>query len=395
MEEEAGEVYDPAAVAETAEAQALAEAREIGEPVEVVSLRGEAREVFATPEGTLEAREYVAPVWTRGADDWERVNLELTVRPDGSVGPKVSTVDLTFSHGGDSPLVSMVRHGRELELSWPGKLPAPRLDGELAVYPEVLPDVDLRMEAIPDGFVSLLVVKSAKAAVDPALQEVRLGLNAAGLDVGLTEDGGIEALDAGSTSVVFEAPAPLMWDSSVPVAVEGSDAPAADAPEASGESMDSDPGPGGSGNVAQLEVELPAAGDELVLTPDASVLHGEDTEYPVFIDPQFHSPRASAWTMASRHHASTSFWNFSGDEGVGYCVGWANCNSNEVKRLFYRIDTSRFAGTRVLSAEFVVRNVHSAQCTNHPVELWRTKGINSSTTWNTQTASGFWIERLR
>ncbi|WP_182604594.1 DNRLRE domain-containing protein [Streptomyces alkaliphilus] len=88
-------------------------------------------------------------------------------------------------------------------------------------------------------------------------------------------------------------------------------------------------------------------------------------------------------------------FNGRSDEGLGYCVGWAGCNPNEVKRLFYRIDTSRFAGTRVMSAEFVVRNTHSAQCTDHPVELWRTKAIGASTTWNTQSASGFWVERLR
>ncbi|CAL9448215.1 hypothetical protein [Streptomyces sp. enrichment culture] len=39
------------------EAEALAKAKRTGEPVEVVSLRGEASEVFATPDGRLQARE--------------------------------------------------------------------------------------------------------------------------------------------------------------------------------------------------------------------------------------------------------------------------------------------------------------------------------------------------
>ena len=47
------------------ETEALAKAKKTGETVEIASLRGEASEVFATPNGDLEAREYLRPVWTR------------------------------------------------------------------------------------------------------------------------------------------------------------------------------------------------------------------------------------------------------------------------------------------------------------------------------------------
>ncbi|MGJ3559564.1 hypothetical protein ACR6C2_16240 [Streptomyces sp. INA 01156] len=43
------------------EAEAFAKAKRSGEPVEVASLRGESSEVYATPEGDLEAREICVP----------------------------------------------------------------------------------------------------------------------------------------------------------------------------------------------------------------------------------------------------------------------------------------------------------------------------------------------
>ncbi|MFJ7193505.1 hypothetical protein, partial [Streptomyces bacillaris] len=123
----------------------------------MTSLRGESSEVFATPEGNLEAREYLRPVRARVKGVWQPVETDLVRAADGSVTPKVATVDLAFSGGGDTPLVRMRKAGRELALSWPEKLPVPETDGPRATYRNVLPDVDLRMEAQEDGFTQLLV----------------------------------------------------------------------------------------------------------------------------------------------------------------------------------------------------------------------------------------------
>ncbi|MFJ6565776.1 LamG domain-containing protein, partial [Streptomyces sp. NPDC091412] len=261
----------------------------------------------------------------------------------------------------------------------------------VATYASVLPDVDLRMTAQEDGFTQLLVVKSAKAAASAELAELRLKLSASGLDVRETAGGGLEAVDQGAAGAVFEAPKPMMWDSSPG---EQSAAPAqsrATAPEeGSGE-----PGPAESGKLAPVGVDVTARQDELVLTPDADVLKGADTTYPVYIDPQWYTPKASAWTMASKYWASSPQWKFNGaaDAGLGYC-NWDYCAPHDTKRLFYRIPTSTFAGKSILSAEFVVRNTWSASCNARSVELWQTKDISSSTTWNSQNASGFWIKQL-
>lgn len=206
---------------ETSVEAAQEAAKRTDRPVEVMSLRGESRDVFATPDGNLEAREYLRPVRARVGGEWKPIDTALTRSGDGDVAPKVSTIDLAFSGGGRAPLVRMKKAGRELALSWPGDLPAPELDGATATYGDVLPDVDLRMEAQEDGFTQLLVVKSAQAAQSEKLAELRLKLAADGMEVNSTADGGLQAVDQGAKGPVFEAPKPMMWDSS-PAAPEGS-----------------------------------------------------------------------------------------------------------------------------------------------------------------------------
>ncbi|MCX4237244.1 DNRLRE domain-containing protein [Streptomyces sp. A15ISP2-DRY2] len=375
------------------EDEALAQAKRTGKAVEVASLRGETTEVFATANGNLEAREHLRPVRARVDGVWKAIDTDLAESEGGMVAPKVATIGLEFSGGGSAPLVRMTKAGRTLELSWPDQLPVPELVGDTATYSDVLPGVDLRLGAQEDGFTQLLVVKSAEAAASEGLAELRLQLDAEGMNVQETSSGGLEAVDVGAGGAVFEAPQPMMWDSS-PGAQQSARAQAGAESRVAG--AEGEPGAAESGKLAPVAVEVVSGQDELVMTPDAGVLKGGDTVYPVFIDPQWHSPDASAWTMASEYWASSPQWKFNGesDAGMGYC-GWAYCKPYDTKRLFYRIPVSKFAGKSVLSAEFVVRNTWSASCTARGVQLWRTKDISSSTTWNTQKASGFWIDHLK
>lgn len=377
--------------------QAIAEAMRTGKRVEVTSMRGESRDVFAMPEGHLEAREYLRPVRTRLDGKWADVDTDLAVSSAG-VRPKVAVTEMTFSGGGDQPLVRMVRSGRELALSWPGALPKPEVAGDTATYREVLPGVDLRMGAQVDGFTQLLVVKNAEAAQSEKLKSLSLKLAAEGMAVRETDQGGLEAIDNGAGSAVFEAPTPQMWDSSNAEGGEGAAPMAARTGAAArmATGADGETGASESNKLAPVGVEVPADGKELILTPDQDVLRGEDTQYPVFIDPQWYSPRATSWTMASKYWESSPQWKFNGDPdaGMGLC-NWNYCKPNDTKRLFYQIPVSKFAGKSILSAEFVVRNTWSASCDARSVELWQTKGISSSTTWKSQNASGFWVKELK
>ncbi|MGY5081495.1 hypothetical protein ACWIGX_31100 [Streptomyces nigrescens] len=381
---------------------ALEQAKRTGREVEVASLRGESADVVATAEGKLQARQYLRPVRTRVSGQWKDIDTDLARQSNGTVAPKATAVGLAFSGGGDKPLVTMRKAGRELALSWPGPLPAPVLDGALATYRDVLPGVDLRMGAQADGFTQLLIVKSAQAAGSPELGQLRLKLAADGVDVKETAAGGLNAVDQGAGSSVFEAPTPLMWDSSTGTGASASHKTlksrkaAGKASRSGADGAEGDePSAGESGKLAPVGVDVLAGQGQVVLKPDAEVLKGKDTVYPVFIDPQWSTPRATSWTMASKYWASSPQWKFNGDHdaGMGYC-NWNYCQPNDTKRLFYQVPTSSFAGKSILSAEFVVRNTWSASCSKREVELWRTKAISSSTTWNSQNESGFWQKHL-
>ncbi|QTZ95798.1 LamG domain-containing protein [Streptomyces auratus AGR0001] len=381
---------------------ALEQAKRTGREVEVTSLRGESADVVATAEGKLQARQYLRPVRTRVSGQWKDVDTDLAEQSNGTVAPKATVVGLAFSGGGDKPLVTIRKAGRELALSWPGTLPAPVLDGAEATYRDVLPGVDLRMGAQADGFTQLLIVKTAQAAHSSELGQLRLKLAADGVDVKETAAGGLNAVDQGAGSSVFEAPTPLMWDSSAGTGSSASHKTLKSRKTAGKSSRSAadgaegkEPSAGESGKLAPVGVDVPAGQDQVVLKPDADVLKGKDTVYPVFIDPQWSTPRAASWTMASKYWASSPQWKFNGDHdaGMGYC-NWNYCQPNDTKRLFYQVPTSAFAGKSILSAEFVVRNTWSASCSKREVELWRAKAISSSTTWNSQNESGFWQKRL-
>ncbi|KOX00906.1 laminin [Streptomyces sp. NRRL WC-3723] len=379
------------------EAEAVARAKQSGQPVEITSRRAESSEVFANPDGKLEAHEHLRPVRARIDGVWKDIDTNLARTDEGMVAPKVTTIGLQFSGGGDVPMVRMMKAGRELALSWPGNLPVPQLQGNTATYPDVLPDVDLRLGAQQDGFTQLLVVKSAEAAASKDLAELRLKLDAVGMDVKETSAGGLQAVDRGAGGAVFEAAQPLMWDSSTGTSTQkaASAQPLAAPKAAEGVNDEAEPGAAESGKLASVEVEVPVGQEELVLRPDTEVLHGKDTVYPVFIDPQWDTPKATSWTMASKYWPSSPQWKFNGDAdaGMGYC-GWYYCKPYDTKRIFYQLPVSKYAGKDILSAEFVVRNTWSASCSDRSVQLWRTKGISSSTTWNSQNESGFWIDHL-
>ncbi|MFF6956759.1 LamG-like jellyroll fold domain-containing protein [Streptomyces sp. NPDC008317] len=376
---------------------AKAQAASSGADVEITSLRSESSETYATADGQFEVVEHVRPVRARIRGGWQPVDNTLTATAQGTVVPNATTVGITFSGGGSSPLVSLDNAGKKLTYTWPAPLPAPVLDGDTATYKNVFPDVDLQMRADVDGFHQVLVVRTAEAAKNPALTQLKLGVQGQGLRLAESVGGGLEVTDEAGGGVAFEAPQPLMWDSASPTgtqtATKTAGGRAASADETAGAADDL--GPGDASNIAPIDVEVSADGSELHLTPDQNMLADAGTRFPVFIDPQTYTPKASSWTMVSRYWASSPQWRFNGDSdaGVGYC-GWDYCAPYDLKRLFYQFSTSKFIGKTIVKATFVGHETHSASCDKRVVELWRTKPISSSTTWNTQLASGFWADAL-
>ncbi|MBI0384426.1 LamG domain-containing protein, partial [Streptomyces albiflaviniger] len=133
--------------------------------------RAEYSQTFANPDGTFTLEQSSVPQRVRADDgSWRDVDTTLERRSDGSVGPRSVVVDLAFSGGGDAKdLLRLGTAGKTIRLSWPGKLPAPRLDGSTATYPDVLDGVDLQLTATAEGYRQVLVVRTAQAATNPDL----------------------------------------------------------------------------------------------------------------------------------------------------------------------------------------------------------------------------------
>ncbi|MEV1167716.1 hypothetical protein [Nonomuraea sp. NPDC049784] len=91
-----------------------------------------------------------------------------------------------------------------------------------------------------------------------------------------------------------------------------------------------------------------------------------------------------AWTYVSVKHPFTSYWNSSEDALVG--IG---ANPHDIFRSFFRMDTSRVHGKKILSAYFQAYQ-NSGVC-EPTVELWLTEDISPKTTWFNQPK---WLTKI-
>ncbi|WP_084012835.1 LamG-like jellyroll fold domain-containing protein, partial [Thermobifida halotolerans] len=360
------------------EEQALAEAAESGEPVEVASATDERSQVFANPDGTFTLETHASPVRVRTPEGWAEVDTTLVRTPDGRVRPRAAAVDMAFSGGGDDALARVALGGRSVELGWLGTLPEPVLVEDRATYPDVLPDVDLVLTAGVDGFAQVLVVHTPEAAAHPELAELELPLRGEGVQVTSDAGGNINAVTADGESV-FTASAPAMWDSS------SADADGSTQEDTTGTDggTDTDMGalalaPATGARVAQLGTRL--TDEAIVLEPDQDLLTDAATEYPVFIDPSVSVTR-QAWAYVDKKFPNTAYYNRSdADTGVGYEPQYGH-----TKRGFWRFAIfERTRNATIQSATLRTEVTHAFGCTNARVELWRTGNISSATTWNNQ-----------
>ncbi|MCH5674927.1 LamG-like jellyroll fold domain-containing protein [Streptomyces gilvus] len=365
---------------------ARAKARKSGRSVEIQSLRDERSTTVANPDGTFTTSEYVLPVRTRVDGKWTDIDTTLVRRKNGTLAPKAALAAMSFSGGGDTTFAEIEKDGRSLSLDWPDKLPRPEVDGSTATYANVLDGVDLKVTASADGFSHVLVVKNAKAAADPELAKLQLPLETSSVKLKETGDGGLTATDTGSGGTVFEAPQPVMWDSSH---AKKDNAKTDDANPAE----ESTQTPPEGAQVADVGVDLGPG--RMTLSPDAGLLNDKDTVYPVYIDPVVKTANRSSWTMVSSHYSTAEFWKFDDDEGVGRCpsdVSYRCSSSDDVKRQFFAIPTGSFEGKDIVSAEFAVTQVFTYSSAAREVQLARVNStgasaISSGTNWSNQPSS--------
>ncbi|WP_406493157.1 DNRLRE domain-containing protein [Streptomyces sp. NBC_01604] len=382
---------------------AQTKAKNSGKPVEIQTLRDERSTTVANPDGTLTTSEYVQPVRTRKNGEWTDIDTTLVEQKNGTIAPKAPLTAMSFSGGGDSTFAAIEKDGHALSLDWPGKLPKPKLDGSTATYASVLPGVDLKVTASAEGFSHVLVVKNRKAAANPELTELEFPVDTTSLDVKEDAGGGLTATDTGSGGPVFEAPQPLMWDSSNGSSDTSGDSgdPASAEPSAAASGSSPDPAtdpatdatPPQGAQVADVAVDV--ASDALTLTPEQGMLTDADTVYPVYIDPVVKTASRTGWTMVSSYNSTYEFWKFGDDEGVGRCpsdVSYRCASSTDVKRQFFAMPTGSYEGKDIISAEFAVTLVHTYSDSAREVQLARVNSggasaINSSTNWSNQPSS--------
>lgn len=349
----------------------IAKAIRTGKPVEIDSERTPTQRMWANPDATFDREISAVPVRALIGKTWKPIDLDLVRRSDGHLTPKASANTIVLSGGGTTPLLRTKIGGVDVTTNWPAALPVPSIAGPTATYADVFKGVDLKMTVTDTGTSQVLVVKDRKAALNPALGELRMRTTAKGGTV-RAADGGFEILDRQGRRLAA-APQPLMWDSSGVVRDDNHHVVKAGTREAS-VLRSVTPADGD----AVVNVRTTLARHDLVLHPDTDVLAAKSVAYPVFIDPEVEASE-NQWAMVRQQSPSTKFYNWttSGGQGAGYDGGY-------LQRLFWELDTSSLIHATISRATFSIRETWTPACTEWGMELWRTLSISSTTTWNTQ-----------
>ncbi|MEU9886129.1 DNRLRE domain-containing protein [Sphaerisporangium sp. NPDC051011] len=330
------------------EASARLTARLTGKRVEAESARTETATTYANPDGSFTMEAFAGPIRFRQGDTWAPVDISLKTTPSGEVAARGHRRGLRF--GGRSDLrrgaagVDLITLGEGAEkatLQWKGSLPAPRLAGESATYPEVLPGADLIVSATRTGAEQFLRLNRVP---DRALS-YSLRIVAPGMKPRQTAEGGVELTDRNGRQVIT-IPAPEMWDAQV------------------------DPGSGEHRHRARVGMKL--SGDELVLTPDPAFLNDPATVYPVTVDPALNLGQVFD-TFVQEGYGT--------DQSGATELKIGNNGSGQVARSFITWKTPGIAGKKIVSATLSLWNYHSWSCNARGWEVWSANRASTSSRW--------------
>ncbi|SEE69811.1 hypothetical protein SAMN05216489_07861 [Streptomyces sp. 3213] len=289
------------------EATALAKAAKTGTTVEVTTLRTARSTTWARPDGYLAKRLYSAPIQAKVDGEWKPIDYDLR-RTKAGWEPKATNARMVFSAGSKangtgtaangsrspsnredraarsstrrisliktvrkaaaadtaSPLVTLTVDGYAIQLTWPGPIPTPIIDGSRALYPEVFPGADLVLTADDDGFAQLLVLKNRAAAADPRAQQLSYGLTSADLTFRLDPVTSVLSAENSYGNEVAVSPTPLMWDSTGSPAVTDGGVGATAQPTTEESPQPSTPAsdePSGSASPSEESIETDEQGD--------------------------------------------------------------------------------------------------------------------------------------
>ncbi|MER5539552.1 DNRLRE domain-containing protein [Streptomyces mirabilis] len=289
------------------EAAALTKAVKTGKSIEVTALRTARSTTWARPDGLLAKKLYSSPIRAKVDGEWKPIDYGLR-RTEAGWEPKATNARMVFSPGskadgkgsksGDSkaarsgddrvsrsgirrislvngvltataadtasPLVTLTVDGYVIQLTWPGAIPAPIIDGSRALYPEIFPGADLVLTADDEGFAQLLVLKDRAAAADARAQQLSYGLTSADLTFRLDSVTSVLSAENAYGNEVAVSPTPLMWDSTgSPAVTDGgvgatAQPTAEESPQPSTSASDE---PSGSASPTEESIETDEQGD--------------------------------------------------------------------------------------------------------------------------------------
>lgn len=324
-----------------------------GVRVEDIAQRTETSQTFANPNGTWTTE--FSPEPQQVVDDagaWHPIDTTLVER-GGELHPRYAASNLSILLGGTKTFARITEDSRDLEWRWPDVLPAPAVDGDTVTYKNVLPHGDLVVTATPTGFEHSVVLNQQPAeSID-----IKTPIVTDGADMVDSPSGGF-SIEKASGEAIVSSPGPLMWDSSL-----GNE--------------------GGPENVAPVESAVKDAGgtSTLTLSPDPEFLADPATVYPVTIDPTI-SVGTFADTWVQNAGYTTSQVSSNELRAGTYDAG------AHVARSFLKFDVGEIVGTRVQSADFVMRNFSSNSCSASTIrvepidEAWAISDL----TWSNQPA---------
>jgi RHS repeat-associated protein len=206
-------------------------------------------DVYQNPDGSYTRRVYQHPINARTADGaWTPIDTTLQRGGDGRLRAGQGVADLA-GHANDPALVTIQldeSHALSYGLAGAADV-APVVKDDTAVYPEVLPGVDLSLESLASGTKESLVLRSADV---PTSYSFPLRLR--GLTARLEADGSITLRDSGN-AVRATIPQGSMSEAR----------------------MDSAPG----------AVHYRLDGEDLTIVLDQAWLHDRARVFPVTVDP--------------------------------------------------------------------------------------------------------------
>ncbi|MET8162511.1 DNRLRE domain-containing protein [Sphaerisporangium sp. NPDC005289] len=295
--------------------------------VEISGERTESLTTWANPDSTFTTEAVAGAI--RVKKNGTLVPIDTALVADGTgLRPKAVQADVVVSDGGQEPFASVGRGKHSVGVGWGKALPKPAVKGDTATYADVVPNGDLVVKALPQGFSHSVVLRSRPSGP----LEIKLPIATKGLTLSKGSGHSLNLKDS-SGKRVATAPAPRMWDSSTDLA--------------SGEST----------HQAEVttSIEQSSGGTVLVLKPDAAFLNDPALRFPVTIDP------TTTLTVTTDTWVATSF-PASQRGSTELKAGTYNAGG-EVARSYIKFNgIDGLAGKHIISADMRLWSYYSSTC---------------------------------